>query len=436
VDELNPTTVGIVGVIVLVLLMFLRMPIGFAMAGVGFLGLAYLRGMDPALSQLGTIPYSTVANYTLSVVPLFVVMGQFAFHSGLSKELYSTAHKWIGQMKGGLAMASILACGAFAALSGSSFATAATMGTVALPEMKRYKYSPSLASGCLAAGGTLGILIPPSIPLVIYGLLVEESVGKLLIAGFLPGILLTFLFMATTYILCRIKPELGPATHSLSIKEKLKSVRDVWQALVVFVGVMGGLYLGVFTPSEAGAIGSILVFLIGVARRKLNWENIRDSIIETAQTTAMIFGILIGAMIFSPFMAFSKLPFALANSLGGLVSHPYLILFIIIVMYLVLGCFMDTLAMVILTVPILYPLLQQIGFNLIWFGIIVVIMMETGMITPPFGMNVYIIHGIDESIPLGTIFKGVAPYLISIAVCIAIIVLFPQVALFLPQQMT
>jgi len=431
---MSPITVGIIGLAVLILLMFVRMPIGFAMAGVGFLGLVYFRGIDSALSSLGTIPYNAVAAYTLSVVPLFVLMGQFAFYSGLSKDLYFAAYNWIGQVRGGLSIASILACGAFAALSGSSFATSATMGSVALPEMRRYNYAPSLATGCVAAGGTLGILIPPSIPLVIYGILVEESVGKLLLAGFIPGIFLCSLFMGITYILCKINPTLGPARSRVSLKEMLKSLVGVWQMLVVFIGMMGGLYAGIFTPTEAGAIGTFLVFVIALARQKLPWQNVRKSVVESMQITGMIFTILVGAMIFSSFMAFSKIPFALADVMG-LLQSPYLVIVIIVVVYLILGCFMDTLAMVVLTVPIFYTLVQAAGFDLIWFGIIVVIMMEMGMITPPFGMNVYVIHGIARDIPLGTIFRGVIPYIIPMIVCIIVLIFFPEIALFLPSQM-
>lgn len=432
---MSPLTIGVIGVAVLLLLMFLRMPIGFAMAGVGFLGLVYFRGMDSALSCLGSIPYRTTAAYTLSVVPLFVVMGQFAFYSGLSRDIYSAAYNWIGQLKGGLSMASILACAGFAALSGSSFATAATMGAVSLPEMKRYNYDDSLATGCVAAGGTLGILIPPSIPLVIYGVLVEESIGKLLIAGFIPGILMAFLFMVITYGLCKINPNLGPPRAGGSLKEKMTSLGGAWQLLVVFVGMMGGLYAGIFTPTEAGAVGTFLVFFIALVRRRLSWQNMRDSIIETMQITGMIFVILIGAMVFSSFIAFSNLPFELADFLGGLRSSPYLVIVIITVVYVILGCFMDTLAMIVLTVPIFYPLVQAVGFDLIWFGIIAVIMMELGMITPPFGMNVYIIHGIARDIPLGTIFRGAAPYIVGIVVCTILLIVFPQIALFLPAAM-
>lgn len=432
---MSPLTIGVIGVAVLLLLMFLRMPIGFAMAGVGFLGLVYFRGMDSALSCLGSIPYRTTAAYTLSVVPLFVVMGQFAFYSGLSRDIYSAAYNWIGQLKGGLSMASILACAGFAALSGSSFATAATMGAVSLPEMKRYNYDDSLATGCVAAGGTLGILIPPSIPLVIYGVLVEESIGKLLIAGFIPGILMAFLFMVITYGLCKINPNLGPPRAGGSLKEKMTSLGGAWQLLVVFVGMMGGLYAGIFTPTEAGAVGTFLVFFIALVRRRLSWQNMRDSIIETMQITGMIFVILIGAMVFSSFIAFSNLPFELADFLGGLRSSPYLVIVIITVVYVILGCFMDTLAMIVLTVPIFYPLVQAVGFDLIWFGIMAVIMMELGMITPPFGMNVYIIHGIARDVPLGTIFRGAAPYIVGIVVCTILLIVFPQIALFLPAAM-
>ncbi len=432
---MSSVTIGIIGLALLIVLMFLRLPIAFSMAGIGFLGLIYFRGMDSALSCLGTIPYNTIAAYSLSVVPLFIIMGQFSFHSAISVDLYSTTYKWVGHIKGGLAMASIVACAAFAALSGSSFATSATMGAVALPEMKRYKYSQKLATGCVAAGGTLGILIPPSVPLVIYAILVEESVGKLLLAGFIPGILLALLFLGTIYILCRIDGTMGPAIKRAPFKEMVKSLSGVWPVLIVFIGMMGGIYAGIFTPTEAGAVGALLVFIIALASRKLTWKGIRTSITETMITTGMIFTILIGALIFSSFIAFSKIPFVLSDILGTL-QTPYVVIIVIVVVYLILGCFLDTLAMILLTIPIFYPAVQAVGYDLIWFGVIVVIMMEMGMITPPFGMNVYVIHGVARDISLGTIFRGVIPFIIPMFVCIILLILFPEIAMFLPTHMT
>jgi len=411
------------------------MPIGFVMALVGFVGFAYLTGFEPALGLLRTVPYRTFADYGMSVIPLFILMGEFCFFAGLSKDLYDTVHNWLGHLRGGLSMATVGACAGFAAVSGSSLATAATMGKVALPEMKRYKYDDRLATGSIAAGGTIGILIPPSVVLIIYGVITEQSIGKLFAAGFIPGILEAVFYMFTIYIICRRNPLMGPPGPSTSLRQKIVSLKNTWVVLLLFVLVIGGLYFGVFSPTEAAGVGAFGAFAFGLARRRLGWQAIKSSLIEAGKTTAMIFIILTGAMILGYFLAVSRLPFELASFIGGLVINRYLILGFILVIYILLGCVMDSLAMILLTVPIFFPLITQLGFNPIWFGILIVRVCEIGLITPPVGLNVYIIKGVAEDVPMHTIFKGIIPFLIADICHVALLVAVPQISLLLPSLM-
>lgn len=332
-------------------------------------------------------------------------------------------------------MATILGCAGFAAMCGSSLATAATMGTVSLPEMKKYKYNQSLATGSIAAGGTLGILIPPSIGFVIYGILTEESIGRLLLAGILPGILLSCLYMLSIYLLCRAKPEMGPRGPRTSMKEKLLSLSGTWGMLLLFALVMGGIYLGVFTPIEAAGVGAFGALIISIIRKQMGVSTVLKSLRDTMRITAMIFLILIGAEIFTLFLGVSKLPMHLADYIGALALPPYVILSAILLLYIVLGCVLDGLAMIILTIPILFPLIESMGFNAIWFGVLLVIVLEMGLITPPVGMNVFVIKGVARDVPLGTIFRGVWPFLIASCVAILVIMVFPEIALYIPQHM-
>ncbi len=428
-------TVGLIGIGILFILLFSRMPIGFVMALVGFAGFAYLTDFEAALGLLRTVPYRTFADYSMSVIPLFILMGEFCFFAGLSKDLYDTVHSWLGHLRGGLSMATVGACAGFAAVSGSSLATAATMGKVALPEMKRYKYDDRLATGSIAAGGTIGILIPPSVVLIIYGVITEQSIGKLFAAGFIPGILEAVFYMATIYILCRHNPLLGPPGPKTSLKQKIVSLKNTWVVLLLFALVIGGLYFGVFSPTEAAGVGAFGAFAFGLARRRLGWQAIKSSLIEAGKTTAMIFIILTGAMILGYFLAVSRLPFELASFIGGLAINRYLILGFILVIYVLLGCVMDSLAMILLTVPIFFPLITQLGFNPIWFGILIVRVCEIGLITPPVGLNVYIIKGVAEDVPMHTIFKGIIPFLIADICHVALLVAVPQISLLLPSLM-
>ena len=344
-------------------------------------------------------------------------------------------HKWLGHLRGGLAMATVGACAAFAAVSGSSLATAATMGTVALPEMRRYKYDPALAAGCIAAGGSIGILIPPSVPLIIYGILANQSIGKLFIAGIIPGVLEAIFYIITIYILCRLNPARGPSGSKTGFMEKITSLKATWGVLLLFIIVIGGIYFGIFSPTEAAGVGACGACIFAMVRRRLGWPNFKASVVGTVKTTSMIFVIFLGAMILGYFLAVTRLPFELADFVGGLPVNRYVILGLILAVYFVLGCIMDSLAMILLTVPIFYPLITALGFDPIWFGIIIVRAAEIGLITPPVGLNVFVICGITKDIPMYTIFKGIIPFIIADICHVILLVTVPQVATFLPGLM-
>ncbi len=432
---MSPTTVGIIGIVVLLLLLFLRMHIGLAMMAVGFIGYVYLTSMSGGLGTLGTAPRGSTAYYPLTVIPLFILMGQFAFHTGLSRDGYNAGYKLLGHLRGGLALATIVGCAFFAAICGSSVASSATMGTVALPEMKKRRYAARLATGCVAAGGTLGILIPPSVALVLYGIMADQSIGELLIAGFLPGILLAALFLITVYMLCRINPHIGPGGGHANLRERLVAIRDVWTIVVLFLVVIGGIYMGLFTPTEAAAIGAFGAFVYGLAKRHLTWKSLSTSLLETGQITAMLFLIIMGAGIFGYFLAVTKIPYELAAFVGSLPVDRYAVFTVIIILYLILGCFLEGTAITILTIPIIFPVIKALGFNPVWFGIIFTITMEAGLITPPVGMNVFVLKGVAKDVPLYTIFAGIWPFLVAMVVCILLLVFFPQIVLILPGLM-
>ncbi len=432
---MTPVEIGILGTVVLFLLLFLGVPVGIALAGVGFVGFAAVSGWESALGIIRIVPYSTFSNYSLIVIPLFILMGNFAFHSGLSSDLYTTARSWFGRVRGGLAMSTVAASAAFAAISGSSVATAATMGKIAVPEMKRHGYDDGLATGTLAAGGTIGILIPPSVILIIYGVLTENSIGKLFLAGFIPGILEAIFYIATIGLLCWFRPRLGPPAEPTSVWQKVKSLRGSWAVLVLFLLVIGGIYFGIFSPVEAAGIGAFGAFAIALARRRLNWDRFKNSLVDALEAAAMIFLIMLGANIFGYFLAVTGLPQALADALAGLHTSKYVVLLIIFLIYLVLGCFMDSMAMILITLPIFYPVAMQVGFHPIWFGIFIVRICEIGLITPPVGMNLYVIKGITEKVPMGRIFRGVVPFIAADFAHVALLVAVPSLALFLPDIM-
>jgi len=431
----SPSMMGITGIAALLLLLAGRMPIAFALGLVGFLGYALIVDPGAGLMQLETVPFGVGSDYILSVVPLFLLMGQFAFYSGLSQDLYDTSYKWLGHYPGGLAMATVGGCAAFAAVSGSSVATAATMGTVALPGMRKYNYDERLALGSIAAGGTIGILIPPSIVFILYGILTEQSIGKLFLAGILPGILTVILYFSTILILVRINPNLGPPGPRTSPREKLGALRHTWGMFLLFFLVMGGIYLGFFTPTEAGAVGAFGAFLLALIRGRLTLKGIYECLLETGRTTAMLIIIFVGAMIFNYFMAVTNLPMDMAQFIGEQGFHPYTILGAILLTYLLLGCIMDPGSMIILTIPIVYPLIQSVGFDPIWFGVVIVMVAEIGAITPPVGLNVFVVKGVAPDVPITEIFRGIIPFWLADMVRLSILVGFPKIALYLPAIM-
>ena len=431
---MDPFIVGLIGVAVLLVCLFSGLSIGVGMALVGFVGFAVLVGVGPALGVLKSVPYSTFANYDLSVIPLFILMGSFAFASGLSENLFNAVYKWIGHFRGGVAQASIVACACFAAISGSSLATAATLGAVALPEMKKYKYDDGLATGAIAAGGSIGILIPPSVILIIYGIITEQSIGKLFLAGFIPGILEAVFYLFTIWYLTFFHPTHGPKGPKTTLREKFDALKHTWEVLILFLVVIGGIYWGWFTTTEAAGIGAFGTFFFALIRRKMSWKVFKTSILSTCVTTGMLFMIILGAMIFGYFLSVSQVPSNLASTVGNLPVNRYVILAIILIIILALGCVMDSMAIVLLTVPVFYPMIVGLDFNPIWFGILVVRVTEMGLITPPVGLNVFIIKGIS-GVPIGTIFRGVIPHLVADALEVIFLISVPQVALFLPNMM-
>ncbi len=431
---MSPVVVGIIGLVVLLALLAIRLPVGYTMALVGISGFVYLVSPEGGLTMAARACWDEFASYNYSVVPLFILMGQLSFSSGISSRLYESAHRWLGHMRGGLAMATIGACAGFAAICGSSTATVATMAAVALPEMRKYKYDPALATGCIAAGGSMGILIPPSVILIIYGIMTEQSIGKLFAAGFLPGLLEAFLYIITISIICRINPSLGPRGSRTSFKRK---VVGLWggtaETLGIFVLVIGGLFGGWFTPTEAAGVGAFAVLVLSIVLGRMKWGGFTESVYTTTVTTAMILVIVLGAVIFNKFVAVTRVPFALADWIAALNLPPLVIMVMIIVVYLIGGCFMDALGLILLTVPIFFPVAMSLGFDPIWFGIIITRIAEIGVITPPVGINVYIMKGVAKDVPLGTIFRGIFPFLAADVVSVGLLLLIPQIALFLPS---
>ena len=433
---MSPEIAGIVGIALLLFLFLLGMPVAFSMAFVGLVGFAYLGGPGPALAVLAQDIFDTFSSYPLSVIPMFILMGSFAYASGISQRLYKTTHTWMGHFRGGLTIATVVACAGFAAICGSTAATAATMGKIALPEMRKYKYSDTLATGTVAAAGTLGILIPPSTVLIVYGILVEESIGRLFIAGLLPGALLSLFFVATVALLCWRNPELGPPSAPTTWKEKMIAAGGIIEAVILFLLAIGGLFLGWFSPTQAGAIGAGGALLIGLIRRNLTWQRFFEAGKEGLRTSCMVLFIIAGAVIFGHFMAISTIPFLLADWVGGLPIHPMGVMAVIIFIYFLGGFFMDSMALIVVTIPIFFPIVQKLGFDPIWFGVIIVLVAEMGVITPPVGVNVFVIKGIAPDIPLNVIFRGILPFLAALIILTIIITLIPQIATFLPSLVT
>ena len=430
---LSPGQMGILGVVLMMVLIFTGMPISSALGGIGFLGFAYLGGIEGSLGIMGTYPYITASSYTMSAIPLFVLMGMFCFHSELSSDIYGTFRHWIGRLPGGLAMATVGGCAGFAAVSGSSLASTATMGTVALPEMKKYNYDDGLACGCIAAGASIGILIPPSIPFIIYAMLTEESVGKLFFAGIIPGILEAIFYMLVIYMMCRFNPTLAPLAPRSSMKEKIISLKGTWGILILFIIVIGGIYAGIFTPSEAAGIGAAGALLLGLVRGRLDWKKISASISASCRTTGMLFIMIVGGDIFAQLLTTSNIPFEIANFVAGLQVPAIMALILILLVYVVLGFFMPIFLIIILTVPIFLPVIIDLGYSPIWVGVLIVMVGEMGAISPPFGMNAFIIQGVAKTVPLTTIYRGVMPFVCTDVFRVALVVIFPSLAMYLPS---
>jgi C4-dicarboxylate transporter, DctM subunit len=431
---MSPEIAGIAGIIILLILMFARMDVGLSMVCIGFLGFAYISGMKGALSMVAATPYGVIAYYPFTVIPLFVLMGALVSHTAMGSDLYNSAYKWFGHLRGGLAVSTVVACGMFAAICGDSVAETLTLGKVALGEMKRFNYADDLACGTIASGGTLGILIPPSIAFVVYGILTEQSVGALFMAGILPGILLVIIFVMVIMISAHINPIKAPAGPKTTFKEKIVSLKNTWMAVCLFMLVLGGIYAGIFTPTEAGAIGAFGAIVIALVARRLKKTNFLESISEAGTTTASILLLMTGAFIFMRFLSVSKLPFIMASSIQGLGYSPYIIFAFVVLIYIILGMFMDIVACIVLTVPLILPVMTSIGFDPIWFGVVTVIVNEMGLITPPVGMNVFVLSSISST-PMSTMFRGVWPFVGGMIVLIILLTIWPQIALFIPSRM-
>ena len=432
---MSPILIGVLGLAAFFILMALRMPIAMSMMITGFAGMSAISGLPAALATLSGESFEIAGYIDLSVIPLFVFMGNMAGLSGMSRDLYDAAYAWVGHMRGGLAATTIVGCAGFSALSGSSFASAVTMGRVALPEMKRFNYDDRLATGCVAAGGTLGYLIPPSSGFVIYAVLTEQSIAKLFIAGILPGLLLTSLFLCTITVWTRICSGLGPAGPRSSAARRWATLRRTWLFLAIVLVTIGGLYGGMMTPEEAAGVGAFLTLVIALLRRSLTLEKFKEVILHTLRTTALTFMILIGAHIFIPFMALSGIPSHLVTFLTGLPLGSTGILIVILATYVILGTFLEGIAMLVLTLPIIFPVILSLGYSPIWFGVMVVIVLEMGLLSPPVGVNVFVVKGVAPDVPLNTIFRGIWPFWFAMLLTLVILVIFPRIALFLPGIM-
>ncbi|WP_320043984.1 TRAP transporter large permease [uncultured Desulfobacter sp.] len=437
---MSPVLAGIVGIAVMLIMFMTQMPVAFVMALVGVVGFSVMTSPDAGLVLLSRNIYETFASYDLTTIPLFILMGQLGFNSGISKRLYSAGYKFLGSVRGGLAMATVTACTAFGAVCGSSPATAATMATVGLPEMKRFNYDDALAAGSVASGGGIGMIMPPSVVLIIYGILTEQSIGQLFVAGIFPALLVTVLFINAVYITCLLDKNAGPAGEKFSWAERFKALWGLGETLIIFALVVGGIFYGLFTPTEAASVGAFGVLVIAVAKRQLTWKGFVKSLMETLTTSCMVLMLIAGAVIFGKFLAVTRIPFEIASWVSGLDMAPALVIAVIIFIYFLGGCFMDALAFVTLTVPIFFPVVMELGYDPIWFGIIIVMVTEMGVITPPVGINVYVVYGVAQNVlshhvPLEKIFKGITPFLIALIIGVVILIAFPGIILFLPHLM-
>ena len=433
--NLSPDAVAVIGFVALFTLMLLRVPVGMAMGLVGVCGYSYIAGSGPALKLIGQTSMRTVTDYTFGVIPMFMLMGAVVSVSGVSRELFRAANAFIGHLRGGLGVATVLACGGFAAICGSSVATAATFSSVAYPEMRRFGYPQSFSTGVIAAGGTLGAMLPPSTVLAVYAILTQQDIGKLFMAGIIPGLLAMAMYVLTIFIIVKVRPDWLPRGETTTWAQRFAGLKDVWAPLLLFVFVIGGLYGGFFTPTEAGGVGATGAFLLGVLRGKLDRAGILEALLSATRTAAAVFTVLIGALIFGYFLTITQTPQKLTGFLTELGLGSYGVLALIMLMYLVLGCLMDAMAMIILTVPIIFPVIVQLGFDPIWFGIIIVMTVELGLIHPPVGMNVFVIKSVVHDVSFMTIFKGVIPFVLTDILRLIILIAFPMIALWLPGRM-
>jgi C4-dicarboxylate transporter, DctM subunit len=431
---MTPTGAGLFGFFMLLALLAASLPVGFVMLVVGLAGFAIVVSPSAALSMATIDLYTTFSDYNLTTIPLFVLMGQVAFHTGISRGLFNAAYHWMGRLPGGLAMSTVGACTAFGAICGSGPATSATIASVALPEMRRYKYDMALATGCVAAGGSLGMLIPPSIVFIVYAILTEQSIGKLFIAGVLPGLFIAALFCGVIYIQCKRNPQLGPPGPAFSWKEKIRSLNGVWETLILFILVMGGMFLGYYTATEAAAIGAAGTMVIALCKKELTWNKLVQCLNESIRTSCMVMAIVAGAIVFGRFLAVTRVPSELASWMASLPLPGWCIIGLIVIFYLIGGCFLDALALDILTIPIFYPVIKALGYDLIWFGVMIVVVTQMGVITPPVGVNVYVVSGMARDVPMEQVFKGSMPFLYALIVAAIILTAFPQIALVLPNM--
>ena len=419
----------------LFVLLFLGMPIAFALGLMGVIGLAWRLGINPALSSLGTTASDTVLNYDFAVLPLFILMGSLVARSGVARDLYTAANAWLGGFRGGLAMATVTACAGFGAVCGSSLATAATMAKVAVPPMRAYRYHDSLAAGSVAAGGTLGIMIPPSVPMVFYGIMTQTDIGKIFVAGILPGILGAILYSLAVWFTVWRNPSMGPAGPHTPFREKVMALRGVWGMLSLFTLVIAGIYGGFFTPTEAAGVGAGGAMLLAVIGRKVSLRDYGEVLVESARTTIMMITILIGALLFATYINVAGVPVVIGKWIQSLDIAPIVVILLITAIYVVLGCVMESLSMMLLTVPVFYPIVAAMGYDLIWFGILVITVIEIGLITPPIGLNIFVLRAVLPDIPMQTVFRGVMPFIGADIVRVIILILFPAISLFLPSLM-
>ncbi|MDX2448189.1 MAG: TRAP transporter large permease subunit [Desulfobacterales bacterium] len=432
--NINATAVGLLGMLLLFALLFLGMPIGFGMATTGYLGMILIyKGVGPAQAMLGIGSVETGSSYMLTVIPLFILMGELAYRSGISQDLFDTANKWLGRAPGGLAMSAVAGCAGFSAVCGDSLATAVTMGTIAVPEMKKKRYNMRLATGCVAAGGTLGILIPPSVGFIFYAIVTEESIGELFIAGLIPGLLLAALFMGSIYITAVRNPDMAPRGESSSFREKLASLKGIIGMLLLFVLILGGILSGLFSPIEGGAIGSVGAFVFALARRRITREQIMLALEGTLVITTKLMLILIGVGILGYFLAATQLPFSLAEFVTGLDVNRYFVFAAVIVLFMLLGCLLNVIPMILLVLPTIFPSIVALGFDPIWFGVVTVLTMEMGQITPPIGVNVFAIASVNKDVPMQEVFRGIVPFFFCMVICVVLLTIFPQLVLFLPN---